>query len=217
MTPTCNRKSSSRPTSPPPPSMPVSARSSCRAPMPAPTGSWSPSTTTSRAPRPGRTASSPSDPRLQPRPRLFVGLVLRPLLAQDRSPTIRKTSSPVGPLDLYVDAVQVFDTDPSGAVLSGPLAHDCPAPGTDDTPTGDDRMAGLHRLARAGRSLRRAEVRRRLDRTERHARLHPRPHPLGPCRAGDAEGSHRHQPARAALRVLGELRATQAARHLSTS
>ena len=66
---------------------------------------------------------------------LFIGLVLRPLLAQ---PTANYSEDrfPVGPLDLYVDAVQVFDDAPSGEVLSGPLAHDCPAPGTDDTPTG---------------------------------------------------------------------------------
>lgn len=63
----------------------------------------------------------------------FVGIVLRPLLAQDPA-NYSEDRFPAGPLDLYVDAVQVFDTDPTGAVLSGPLAHDCPAPGTDDTP-----------------------------------------------------------------------------------
>src|SRR6185436_16077798 len=65
----------------------------------------------------------------------FIGIVLRPLLAQDPD-NYSEDRFPVGPLDLYVDAVQVFDTDPSGLVVSGPLAHDCPAPGTDDTPTG---------------------------------------------------------------------------------
>ena len=65
----------------------------------------------------------------------FIGLVLRPLLAQAPG-NYSEDRFPVGPLDLYVDAVQVFDTDPSGKVLSGPLAHDCPAPGTDDTPSG---------------------------------------------------------------------------------
>lgn len=65
----------------------------------------------------------------------FVGLVLRPLLAQDPA-KYSEDRFPVGPLDLYVDAVQVFDADPTGARIDGPLAHDCPAPGTDDTPTG---------------------------------------------------------------------------------
>jgi len=65
---------------------------------------------------------------------LFIGIVLRPLLAQDPA-NYSEDRFPVGPLDLYVDAVQVFDTTPDGTILSGPLAHDCPAPGTDDTPT----------------------------------------------------------------------------------
>jgi hypothetical protein len=65
----------------------------------------------------------------------FVGLVLRPLLAQDPA-KYSEDRFPAGPLDLYVDAVQVFDPDPSGAVVSGPLAHDCPAAGSGDTPTG---------------------------------------------------------------------------------
>ena len=65
----------------------------------------------------------------------FIGIVLRPLLAQDPG-KYSEDRFPVGPLDLYVDAMQVFDTDPAGAVVSGPVAHDCPAPGTTDTPTG---------------------------------------------------------------------------------
>lgn len=65
---------------------------------------------------------------------LFVGLVLRPLRAQDPA-RYSEDRFPVGPLDLYVDAVQVFDPAPSGEIVAGPLAHACPAPGTDDTPT----------------------------------------------------------------------------------
>lgn len=66
---------------------------------------------------------------------LFIGIVLRPLLAQAPA-NYSEDRFPVGPLDLYVDAVQVFDAAPSGAAVSGPLAHDCPPPGTDDTPAG---------------------------------------------------------------------------------
>jgi hypothetical protein len=65
----------------------------------------------------------------------FIGIVLRPLLAQAPA-NYSEDRFPVGPLDIYVDAVQVFDTDPAGAVVAGPLAHACPAPGTDDMPTG---------------------------------------------------------------------------------
>ena len=61
----------------------------------------------------------------------FIGIVLRPHLAQDPA-NYSEDRFPVGPLDLYVDALQVFDTGPSGALLTGPLAHACPAPGTRD-------------------------------------------------------------------------------------
>lgn len=66
---------------------------------------------------------------------LFVGLVLRPLLAKDPA-NYSEDKFPVGPLHLYVDAVETFDTDPFGDVISGPLSHDCPAPGTDESATG---------------------------------------------------------------------------------
>jgi hypothetical protein len=66
---------------------------------------------------------------------LYLGIVLRPLLAQDAA-NYSEDRFPVGPLDIYVDAVQVFDTDPEGETVEGPLAHECPAPGTDATPPG---------------------------------------------------------------------------------
>jgi hypothetical protein len=66
---------------------------------------------------------------------LFIGLVLRPRLAQDPA-KYSEDKFPVGPLDLYVDAVQVFDEDPAGDEIRGPLAHACPAPGSASTPRG---------------------------------------------------------------------------------
>ena len=63
----------------------------------------------------------------------FVGVVLRPLLAQPLD-NYSEDRFPTGALDLYVDAVQVFDTAPTGVTVTGPLQHDCPAPGTTDAP-----------------------------------------------------------------------------------
>jgi Baseplate J-like protein len=64
----------------------------------------------------------------------FIGVVLRPLLAQPLD-NYSEDRFPAGPLDIYVDAVQVFDADPKGTTIAGPLQHDCPAPGTTDAPT----------------------------------------------------------------------------------
>jgi predicted phage baseplate assembly protein len=64
---------------------------------------------------------------------LYVALVLRPLLAQDPD-RYTEDRFPDGPLDLYVDTVQVFDTDPEGATVAGPVAMQCPDPGTPETP-----------------------------------------------------------------------------------
>lgn len=63
---------------------------------------------------------------------LYFGLVLRPLLAQDPD-RYTEDRFPDGPLDLLVDTVQVFDTDPQGATVDGPVAMQCPAPGTPET------------------------------------------------------------------------------------
>jgi hypothetical protein len=63
----------------------------------------------------------------------FIGVVLRPLLAQALD-TYSEDRFPAGPLDIYIDAVQVFDSDPKGTTITGPLQHDCPAPGTTDAP-----------------------------------------------------------------------------------
>lgn len=71
---------------------------------------------------------------------LYVGLVLRPHLAQDPD-RYTEDRFPDGPLDLMVDTVQVGDTDPvqvddtdPGATISGPVAMQCPASGTPETP-----------------------------------------------------------------------------------
>lgn len=59
---------------------------------------------------------------------LYLGLLLRPhakppmdAYVDDRLPAV--------PLDLYVDAVQVYDTRPDGNVETGPLSAQCPTPG----------------------------------------------------------------------------------------
>lgn len=88
---------------------------------------------------------------------LYVGLVLRPHLAQDPD-RYTEDRFPDGPLDLMVDTVQVGDTDPvqvddtdPGATISGPVAMQCPASGTPETPgvvewqvfTGSTEQIGL--------------------------------------------------------------------------
>lgn len=57
---------------------------------------------------------------------LIFGLVLRPKLAQELA-HYAEDSFPTGPLDLYVDMVQVFDQAPDGTTVSGPLVHQCAA------------------------------------------------------------------------------------------
>ena len=65
----------------------------------------------------------------------FIGIVPRPLLAQDPA-RYSEDRFPVGPLDIYIDTVQVFDTDPSGATIPGPVSKACPSPGSTDAPAG---------------------------------------------------------------------------------
>lgn len=62
---------------------------------------------------------------------LYLGLLLRPH-AKPPMDAYVDDRLPAGPLDLYVDAVQVYDPRPDGAVETGPLSTRCPDSG--DTP-----------------------------------------------------------------------------------
>ncbi|MEE8455106.1 MAG: putative baseplate assembly protein [Limibaculum sp.] len=59
---------------------------------------------------------------------LYLGLLLRPKIAKalDKYNMDRLKG---GPLDLYFDAVQVFDRDADGGLLEGPLSLECANPG----------------------------------------------------------------------------------------
>ena len=59
---------------------------------------------------------------------LYFGLVLRPQLAQPVA-QYNEDRFPAGPLDLYLEAMQVFDRDAAGDVLEGPLGRKCRNPG----------------------------------------------------------------------------------------
>ncbi len=69
----------------------------------------------------------PFDPGFTPNTVLYLGLLLRPNVKPPLNRYI-DDSLPAGPLDLYVDAVQVFDKDPAGAVIEGPLSRRCADP-----------------------------------------------------------------------------------------
>ncbi len=64
---------------------------------------------------------------------LYLGLVLRPL-RNGKPGDFAEDKLPAGPLDLYADAIRVFDEGPDGSVVEGPLATFCPAPGAAGTP-----------------------------------------------------------------------------------
>lgn len=81
----------------------------------------------------------PFDPeRIKPRPAgapavgaispLYLGLLLRPWAEQSKDQYV-DDRLPAGPLDLYADALQVYDVLPDGDVEEGPLGMRCPAPG----------------------------------------------------------------------------------------
>ena len=55
---------------------------------------------------------------------MLVGLLLRPAAKPPMSQFV-DDRLPAGPLDLWMDAVQVYDTDPGGAVIHGPLSTRC--------------------------------------------------------------------------------------------
>lgn len=70
---------------------------------------------------------------------LYLGLVLRPIRKNDPG-DYAEDKFPTGPLDVYADAVRVFDTAPpvtegaAGAVVTGPVGTLCTAPGTAGMP-----------------------------------------------------------------------------------
>lgn len=66
---------------------------------------------------------------------LYIGLLLRPN-AKPPLDAYTEDKLPAGPLDLYVDAVQTFDTGPDGKQVEGPLAAHCLAPGASGDPPG---------------------------------------------------------------------------------
>lgn len=77
---------------------------------------------------------TPLDPAMPPGAALYLGLVLRPGATTDLA-RFADDRLPAGPLDLYVDAVQVHDVGADGAVVAGPLAQHCPPPvGTGSVP-----------------------------------------------------------------------------------
>lgn len=71
---------------------------------------------------------------------LYVGLVLRPIRKGEDPSDYAEDRFPVGPLDLYADAVRVFDAGPPGGpddeptVVTGPLGLHCPEPGSAGAP-----------------------------------------------------------------------------------
>jgi Baseplate J-like protein len=54
----------------------------------------------------------------------YIGLLLRPVRTE-KPDAYNNDRLPAGPLDLYVEATQVFDKDPEGLVIAGPLARAC--------------------------------------------------------------------------------------------
>jgi hypothetical protein len=67
---------------------------------------------------------APFDPDLPAGSSFYLGLLLRPVRS-DPADRYNNDRLPAGPLDLYVEATQVFDAGPSGEVISGPLATSC--------------------------------------------------------------------------------------------
>jgi hypothetical protein len=66
----------------------------------------------------------PFDPALPVGSTFYLGLLLRPL-RKDPADKYNNDRLPAGPLDVYVEAAQVFDTDPLGAVIAGPVSTSC--------------------------------------------------------------------------------------------
>jgi len=66
----------------------------------------------------------PFDPALPVGSTFYLGLLLRPVRGKPAD-EYNNDRLPPGPLDFYVEATQVFDADPSGEVIEGPLATSC--------------------------------------------------------------------------------------------
>lgn len=75
---------------------------------------------------------APFDPGLAPGTAMYVALLLRPH-AKPPLEAYVDDRLPAGPLDLHVDALQVYDPGPDGALVTGPLHQRCAVPG--DAPT----------------------------------------------------------------------------------
>jgi hypothetical protein len=54
----------------------------------------------------------------------YAGLLLRPVRSA-KPDAYSNDRLPAGPLDIYIEATQVFDKDPRGTVIAGPLARSC--------------------------------------------------------------------------------------------
>ncbi|MGV8937556.1 MAG: putative baseplate assembly protein [Allorhizobium sp.] len=67
---------------------------------------------------------APFDPASSVGSTFYLGLLLRPIRSQ-AADKYNNDRLPAGPLDIYVEAAQVFDTDPSGNVIEGPLSTSC--------------------------------------------------------------------------------------------
>jgi len=67
---------------------------------------------------------TPFDPALPVGSTFYLGLLLRPVRSEPAD-KYNNDRLPAGPLDIYVEATQVFDVDPSGDVIEGPLATSC--------------------------------------------------------------------------------------------
>ncbi len=67
---------------------------------------------------------APFDPALPVGSTFYLGLLLRPIRSE-KADVYNDDRLPSGPLDIHVEATQVFDEDPLGIVIAGPLATSC--------------------------------------------------------------------------------------------
>lgn len=67
---------------------------------------------------------APFDPALPVGSTFYLGLLLRPVRTE-KADAYNDDRLPAGPLDVHVEATQVFDEDPQGVVIAGPLAKKC--------------------------------------------------------------------------------------------
>ncbi len=76
---------------------------------------------------------APFDPALPVGSTFYLGLLLRPLRSE-KADAYNDDRLPNGPLDIHVEATQVFDKHPNGDVNSGPLATSCASSSVPFTP-----------------------------------------------------------------------------------